>query len=153
MLASRIFFDPDDEKQIQEQIKNSPLPTPKTTDVPQPIVSTTSSPPTKKPTSTCKDSVTSVRGRDKTCREELIFEDNFDWFDKSKWEYEIRFPLDTEDAAFVSYQDLKDNLFLKDGNLNIVPGLSSTDNVYLRTGKIEQLKGYENIFRIDVHSL
>lgn len=153
MLASRIFFELDDEKQIQEQLKTTPRPTPKITYVPKPIVITTASPPTKKPTSTCKESVTVVRGRDKTCREELIFEDNFDWFDKSKWEYEIRFPLDTEDATFVSYQDLKDNLFLKDGNLNIVPGLSSTDDVYLRTGKIEELKGCENIFRIDDHSI
>ncbi|XP_055371888.1 beta-1,3-glucan-binding protein-like [Condylostylus longicornis] len=70
----------------------------------------------------CIISKTTVNGR-KVCSKALIFEENFDYFNWTKWERLIQIPSDSEDAEFVSYQDFPENCYITDGDLHIAPTL------------------------------
>ena len=91
------------------------------------------------PKSNCMLSETLVGGH-QVCQGQLIFNDNFDTFSTAKWEKEIRIPLDSDNAEFVSYQDYPQNCYIQTGALNIVPTLlSSLPGFYddlIRTGHL-----------------
>lgn len=73
----------------------------------------------------CQPSLTTVRGKS-VCRNEIIFEEHFTGTTLSKlWKNAVQMPLDTEDAEFVSYQNLPSICSVKDGYFNIFPKLLS----------------------------
>lgn len=57
------------------------------------------------------------------CRGQLIFEENFDQLNESRWLHEVRAPLDSKDAEFVLYDG---KVRLRDGQLVIEPKLWSS---------------------------
>lgn len=89
----------------------------------------------------CELSNTKVNGEITKCRGEVIFEDNFNLLDYTKWESVTRFSSDVQDAEFCSYQNRSENVFVQGGNLFIVPSLQSTipgfTETLIRTGKID----------------
>ncbi|XP_053674668.1 beta-1,3-glucan-binding protein [Anopheles nili] len=99
---------------------------------------------TPKPTTTvspCVKTVTTFNGGQSTCAGKLIFEDTFEQGTFApKWQHEIRIPLDTESAEFLSYQNLSENSYIAAGRLIIVPTLVTADGVYtderIRTGEL-----------------
>lgn len=72
----------------------------------------------------CARSATTVGGNP-VCKGELVFEDNFDTLDWTKWNREIRMPLDVDDSEFVSFQRRPENFYVRSGQLHIVPSLLS----------------------------
>ncbi|XP_055383696.1 uncharacterized protein LOC129613590 [Condylostylus longicornis] len=88
----------------------------------------------------CKYSKTVINKNQKVCEDDLIFEDNFEKIDLDKWNYDVRIPIDTEDDDFVSFQNLEQNLYVKDGILYILPQilteLDGFDDEKIRTGHI-----------------
>lgn len=73
----------------------------------------------------CQPSETTVKGKP-VCRNELIFEEHFTGTSLSKlWKNAVKMPLDTEDAEFVSYQNLPSICSVKDGYFNVFPKLLS----------------------------
>ena len=103
----------------------------------KPITKTTSKPSAT--TEKCLPSKTLVNGQN-ACTRTLIFEENFDVLDSSKWQREVRIPLDTESAEFLSYQNRSENSFVKDGKLFIKPTLLSDLEEFtderIRTGEL-----------------
>ncbi|KAL5291468.1 GNBPA1 family protein [Megaselia abdita] len=65
------------------------------------------------------------------CKEELIFEENFDSLDFTKWQGVIELASDEYDAEFVSFQNNSNNVFIYEGILNIVPTLLSDSREFL----------------------
>ncbi|KAJ6616523.1 Beta-1,3-glucan-binding protein, partial [Pseudolycoriella hygida] len=89
----------------------------------------------------CEPSITTVKGKT-VCRNELIFEENFTGTTLSKlWKHAVKIPLDSEDAEFVSYQNLPNICSVRDGYFNIFPKLLcdmpgfSADSI--RTGTLD----------------
>ncbi|KAG4076072.1 hypothetical protein HA402_010867 [Bradysia odoriphaga] len=73
----------------------------------------------------CQPSITTVRGKP-VCRNEVIFEEHFSGTGLSKsWKNGVKMPLDTEDAEFVSYQNLPSICYVRDGYFNIFPKILS----------------------------
>lgn len=73
----------------------------------------------------CQPSMTTVKGKT-VCQNELIFEENFTGSTLSKiWKNVVKMPLDTEDAEFVSYQNVPSICSSKDGYFNVFPKLLS----------------------------
>ncbi|XP_055903003.1 beta-1,3-glucan-binding protein-like [Eupeodes corollae] len=72
----------------------------------------------------CKLSATTVGGK-QVCKDELIFEDNFETLDWTKWSREIRIPQSSDDGQFVMFLDKPKNCHVKNGQLHIIPSLSS----------------------------
>ncbi|XP_055629565.1 beta-1,3-glucan-binding protein [Toxorhynchites rutilus septentrionalis] len=105
---------------------------PKTTKTKTTKTTTTTAPP-------CMSTVTTVNGGS-TCAGNLIFEDTFQTLDLSKWQREVRIPLDTESAEFVSYQASPENSYVAGGHLFIVPTLLNMDPTFnderIRTGEL-----------------
>ncbi|ETN65516.1 Gram negative binding protein subgroup A [Anopheles darlingi] len=103
-------------------------------DDPKPTTTTPAAPP-------CGQTVTTVNGGQPSCAGALIFEDTFDQNSLgTKWQHEIRIPLDTESAEFLSYQDHPENSYIAGGRLFIVPTLVTMSPDYtderIRTGEL-----------------
>lgn len=77
-----------------------------------------------KPIKDCVQSETTVNG-EHMCKDELLFEDNFDKLDSTKWNHEIRIPQSSDDYQFVVFMDKLKNCHVSDGKLNIMPSLST----------------------------
>ncbi|XP_062550097.1 gram-negative bacteria-binding protein 1 [Armigeres subalbatus] len=127
----------------QKQRKNAAAKTTTTT-----TTTTTAKPKTTKKTNEkgktttaepCVPTVTTVNGK-ASCSGRMIFEDTFQTLDLQKWQREIRIPLDTESAEFVSYQDSPENSFVVGGHLFIVPTLLNMNPDFseerIRTGEL-----------------
>ncbi|XP_052872110.1 beta-1,3-glucan-binding protein 1-like [Anopheles cruzii] len=104
----------------------------------QPTTTTTTTTTTAAP---CGQTVTTINGGQPTCAGKLIFEDTFEQNSfGTKWQHEIRIPLDTEVAEFVSYQKLPENSYIAGGRLFIVPTLATVSGDYtderVRTGEL-----------------
>lgn len=89
----------------------------------------------------CQPSITIVKGKP-VCRNEIIFEDHFTGTGLTKsWKNAVKMPLDTEDAEFVSYQNLPSVCHVRNGYFNIFPKILSdmpgftTDSI--RTGTLD----------------
>uniref|UniRef100_A0A182KEJ1 CBM39 domain-containing protein n=1 Tax=Anopheles christyi TaxID=43041 RepID=A0A182KEJ1_9DIPT len=100
---------------------------------------------TTKPTTTtvppCPATLTTLNGGQSTCAGKLIFEDTFELGSFApKWQHEVRIPLDTDSAEFVSYQNLPENSYIAAGRLVIVPTLVTQSADYnderIRTGEL-----------------
>ncbi|XP_050090855.1 beta-1,3-glucan-binding protein 2 [Anopheles aquasalis] len=105
-----------------------------TTTTPKPTTTTPAAPP-------CGQTATTVNGGQPSCAGALIFEDTFDQNSLgTKWRHEIRIPLDTESAEFLSYQDHPENSYIAGGRLFIVPTLVTMSPDYtderIRTGEL-----------------
>uniref|UniRef100_A0AAG5DBC2 GH16 domain-containing protein n=1 Tax=Anopheles atroparvus TaxID=41427 RepID=A0AAG5DBC2_ANOAO len=118
---------------------------PRTTTPKAPPTTTTTTTTTAKTTTTtgtpCGATLTTVNGGRSTCAGKLIFEDTFEQSSFApKWEHEVRIPLDTESAEFLSYQNLPENSYIAGGRLVIVPTLVTMDAAYtderIRTGEL-----------------
>lgn len=72
----------------------------------------------------CEKSPTTMGGK-QVCKGELIFEDNFDKLDWSKWSREVRIPQSSDDGQFVMFLDKPKNCYVKNGELHITPSLST----------------------------
>lgn len=72
------------------------------------------------------------------CKGQLIFEDNFDWLDQSKWHHEVTL-AGGANWEFQWYLNNRDNSFTKNGNLHIKPRLTSDyfGEAFLSSGRIE----------------
>uniref|UniRef100_A0A1Q3FNF1 Putative gram negative binding protein subgroup a n=1 Tax=Culex tarsalis TaxID=7177 RepID=A0A1Q3FNF1_CULTA len=88
----------------------------------------------------CEPSVTTMNGGRSTCAGKLIFEDTFQSLDLTRWQREVRIPLDTESAEFVSYQASPTNSYVTGGHLFVVPTLLNLDPDFsderIRTGEL-----------------
>ncbi|XP_055379153.1 gram-negative bacteria-binding protein 1-like [Condylostylus longicornis] len=88
----------------------------------------------------CEYSKTIVNNNQRICKGQLIFQDDFNELNWDKWQRDIRIPMDTEDADFVSFQGLKQNLYIKYDNLYILPTLLSElpdyDDNAIRSGTL-----------------
>ncbi|XP_061393596.1 gram-negative bacteria-binding protein 2 [Musca vetustissima] len=76
------------------------------------------------PTEVCEPSQTIVKGLKKICKNQLIFEENFNdaQIDLSKWSFGIRNLLTArQNEEFVLYDNSHENIFIADGILNIKP--------------------------------
>jgi beta-glucanase (GH16 family) len=71
------------------------------------------------------------------CSGQLIFEDNFDWFDQSKWQHEVTL-AGGGNWEFQWYLNNRDNSFTKNGNLHIKPRLTSDyfGETFLSSGRV-----------------
>ncbi|XP_055693362.1 beta-1,3-glucan-binding protein-like [Lutzomyia longipalpis] len=89
----------------------------------------------------CELSRTTINGGQHICKNTLLFEDNFDALKLDVWNREVKFPKDTEDAEFCSYQDRPENSYVRDGVLYIVPTLQTNvpgfNESAIRIGKID----------------
>ncbi|KAL9700390.1 hypothetical protein quinque_003831 [Culex quinquefasciatus] len=141
---------------LKELIRKNPVTTTTTTTTQKPKAVTTTKAPKEgktngKSTSTttttttttlppCEPTVTTVNGGRSTCAGKLIFEDTFQSLDLTRWQREVRIPLDTESAEFVSYQATPDNSYVAGGHLFIVPTLLNLDPDFsderIRTGEL-----------------
>lgn len=91
----------------------------------------------------CRPSVTKVSGykapREKTiCSGALLFEDNFDYVDTSKWKFENTL-AGGGNSEFQWYPGKDDrNVFTRDGNIHFVPTLTSDayDENFLTSGHV-----------------
>lgn len=75
----------------------------------------------------CDEAQTIVLGMTQLCRDQLLFEDNFDdnQLNTDKWSYDIRHRLTgTEAEEFVVFDNHRENIFLHDGYLQIRPTLT-----------------------------
>lgn len=72
------------------------------------------------------------------CKDSLIFADEFDDGLK-KWNYETRFPLDTQDAEYNIYEKRSETSFIKENKLVIRPQLMTNvldfDDRRIRSGE------------------
>ncbi|XP_055856168.1 uncharacterized protein LOC129919334 [Episyrphus balteatus] len=121
----------------------------------EPTFESTSRPtsrPTNRPTSStipleedpiigsCEESKTTM-DRKSVCKGELIFEDNFNSLNWTKWKREVKIPLYSDDAEFVSFQTRDENCYVSNGQLHIVPNLLSEvpgfSESSIRTGKLD----------------
>ena len=75
---------------------------------------------------TCKQPQTKF-SNESICKGALIFEDNFEKFDRSKWKPEVKFAYGP-DYEFVIYRDDVRNLYIKNRALHIKP--VTTEDVY-----------------------
>lgn len=122
-----------------DQYFNGPLPQ-KETDSPPVVAPVLTSPPVVAPVVTSKPPPPLApppgqcrNGKSRTvynhniipCKGQLIFEDNFDTLDYTKWQNVVELSSDEFDADFVSFQNNSENLYIEDGILNIVPTLLS----------------------------
>lgn len=81
----------------------------------------------------------------------MIFEEHFSGTTLSKsWKNGIKIPLDTEDAEFVSYQNLAGVCYVRDGYFNIFPKILADMPGFtadsIRTGTLDfadRCGGYE----------
>lgn len=73
----------------------------------------------------CELSETRVNG-EFVCRGSVVFEDNFETVDFSKWEPITKFSSDSEDAEFNSYQNRSENYYVRNSMLVIAPTLQTT---------------------------
>lgn len=91
----------------------------------------------------CKNSITSHSGSDESnviqvCSGDLIFEENFDELDQSKWKHEVTLSGGGNNE-FQWYVNDRENSFIKDGNLHIKPTLTA-DTIgeeELKSGTVE----------------
>lgn len=60
-----------------------------------------------------------------SCRNELIFNEQFDGDIYDKWAQDIQMPSDSEDVEFVVYENYANVWNASNGNLNIYPQLLS----------------------------
>ncbi|XP_041772752.1 gram-negative bacteria-binding protein 1 [Anopheles merus] len=107
---------------------------------------TTTTTTTVKPTTTtpppCPPTLTTFNGGQPTCAGKLLFEDTFEQGSSfaPKWQHEVRIPLDTDSAEFVSYQSSPENSYIAAGRLVIVPTLVTQTADYtderIRTGEL-----------------
>ncbi|XP_068142004.1 gram-negative bacteria-binding protein 1 isoform X2 [Drosophila tropicalis] len=82
-------------------------------------------PPQRSPEK-CEPTITEIsspRSATPLCKDQLIFEENFDTLNESRWSHEVRFPLDTNDAEFVLYDG---KARIEEGHLVIEPILWSS---------------------------
>lgn len=114
----------------------APPPSPSPSPSPQPITNT----PSFDFIPGCEPSQTTV-DRKTVCKGELIFEDDFDTLNWTKWKREVRIPLYSDDADFVSFQKRDENCYVSNGVLHIVPNLLSEvpgfNESSIRTGKLD----------------
>nr|CAD7574830.1 unnamed protein product [Timema californicum] len=80
-------------------------------------------PVTPEPTlpATCGSTLTTVNGGP-TCQGQLIFEDNFDGLDISKWQYDVRI-AGSPNNEFVAYTKSPENCYTQNGILRVKPSL------------------------------
>jgi beta-glucanase (GH16 family) len=88
----------------------------------------------------CRWTPTTVSGSKKpasVCSGQLIFEDNFDWLDQSKWQHETTLG-GGGNWEFQWYLNHRDNSFTKNGNLHIKPRLTSDyfGEAFLWSGRV-----------------
>lgn len=88
----------------------------------------------------CNRSPTTVSGSKRPgsiCSGQLIFEDNFDNLDQSKWQHEITM-TGGGNYEFQWYLNHRDNSFTKNGNLHIKPRLTSDyfGEAFLTSGRV-----------------
>ncbi|XP_053672077.1 uncharacterized protein LOC128722392 [Anopheles nili] len=109
---------------------------------------TTETTTTEAGTSECVRSVTTASGalidRGRTfCSGELIFEDNFDFFDFEKWEHENTL-AGGGNWEFQWYTNNRSNSFVENGELNIRPTLTSDQfgEAYLTSGTLSLQGNY-----------
>lgn len=72
----------------------------------------------------CKEAQTIVLGMTNLCEGQLVFEENFakTELDANKWSYDIRHRLiGKENEEFVLFDNSRENIFIRDGYLNIKP--------------------------------
>lgn len=94
--------------------------------------SESSSKPSTANNKNCQPSITEIyRRRQSLCKGELLFDENFDEFDRNIWNEEIRIPLAQYDAEFVLYNG---TTHVRDGNLEINAQLYFDD---IRHGSID----------------
>lgn len=108
----------------------------------KPKATKTTKPSEKSTTTTeapCAPTVTTVNGKP-SCAGRMVFEDTFQTFDLQKWQREVRIPLDTESAEFLSYQESPENSYVAGGHLFIVPTLLNMNPDFneerIRTGEL-----------------
>uniref|UniRef100_A0A9I3GIT3 GH16 domain-containing protein n=1 Tax=Anopheles farauti TaxID=69004 RepID=A0A9I3GIT3_9DIPT len=109
----------------------------KATVAPKPATTTT----TTTTAAPCGRTLTTFNGGQSTCAGKLIFEDTFEQGTLApKWQHEVRIPLDTDSAEFVSYQSHPENSYVTAGRLVIVPTLVTMNADYtderIRTGEL-----------------
>uniref|UniRef100_A0A1L8E2T0 Putative beta-1 n=1 Tax=Nyssomyia neivai TaxID=330878 RepID=A0A1L8E2T0_9DIPT len=89
----------------------------------------------------CEYSRTTIKGGEHVCKNTLVFEEKFDDLKNDVWQKEVKFPKDTEDAEFCSYQEGQENSFVRNGTLFIVPTLQVNaegfNETVIRRGKID----------------
>lgn len=78
--------------------------------------------PDKTTSPSCKTSITKVKGRSK-CKNKVIFNDEFNTFDRNKWKTEMRFAGEP-DYEFVIYTNNTRVLQTTNGRLTITPTMS-----------------------------
>nr|CAD7404759.1 unnamed protein product [Timema cristinae] len=103
----------DDQKfTVKELVGEGPQPDP-----------TPVNPVTPEPTlpATCGSTLTTVNGGP-TCQGKLIFEDNFDGLDISKWQYDVRI-AGSPNNEFVAYTKSPENCYTQNGILRVKPSL------------------------------
>ncbi|KAJ9575890.1 hypothetical protein L9F63_007202, partial [Diploptera punctata] len=94
------------------------------TSAPQPVPQPAPQPPLPQvPPQVCEQTKTIVNGR-QACKGQLIFEEDFNNLDHSKWEHDVRI-ADTPDSEFVVYTDDSANSFVQNGILHVKPTLTS----------------------------
>ncbi|KAJ3661452.1 hypothetical protein Zmor_005847 [Zophobas morio] len=79
----------------------------------------------------CKNSITSVSGKTLICKDDLVFEEQFNKpkIDDKKWIIEQYIPTyNSLDYEFVSYQNRPEVCFINDNKLFIKPKIASSDN-------------------------
>lgn len=68
-------------------------------------------------------SLTRFNRNEHPCKGDLIFEDQFNNLDSTKWKNVVEIASDDLDADFVSFQKRQENIKIEDGNLHILPTL------------------------------
>ncbi|XP_055705719.1 beta-1,3-glucan-binding protein-like [Phlebotomus papatasi] len=111
------------------------------TDFNTPTVINIAEPEVEQPKPQCEYSRTTINGGTHVCKNIMLFEETFDTLNSSIWTPEVKFPKDSEDAEFCSYQDRPENAYVRDGVLYIVPSLQSEvpgfNETVIRRGKID----------------
>lgn len=68
--------------------------------------------------------VTGIKAPQSICSGQLIFEENFDYFDERTWKHVVTLS-GGRNSEFQMYSNSPDNSFAKDGNLHIKPRLTA----------------------------
>ncbi|XP_066991402.2 beta-1,3-glucan-binding protein [Anabrus simplex] len=84
---------------------------------------------------TCLKSVTVVNGKT-SCKDKLVFEENFDVLDKHIWQHVVQF-AGAPDFKFVVYSNDVKNSFVSNGKLHIKPTLLSDEGIDINTATLE----------------
>ncbi|XP_069688093.1 beta-1,3-glucan-binding protein-like [Periplaneta americana] len=107
-------------------------------------IQTPAPPPPPPPQQTCERTRTLVNGKP-ACQGQLLFEDNFDSLDNTKWEHDIRI-AGSPDYEFVAYTSDSDNCFVNNGILHVKPKLvsESQGEDFVTQGKLD-MKGCTGI--------